>query len=197
MTLSGRLLTEINAPAARDPNRGDWSMAEAATRVPVKSAQASKGEGRPLQEWRPFAGLRQEIDRLFNDFDPWRLPSRAFFGSEPGAFAAGMAVDIVEKERAFEVTAELPGLAETDVHVELMNGSLRIHGEKKEEKEEKRKDYYLSERRYGSFERRFPIPEGVDADKIDAVFKQGVLTITLPKTAEAQKSTKTIAVKAS
>jgi HSP20 family protein len=171
------------------------NMAEAATRLPVKSAPEAKAAP-AAQEWRPFASLRQEIDRLFNDFDPWRLPSpRAFFAAQPDLF--GAAVDIVEKDKAFEVTAELPGMSEKDVQVEIVNGSLRIQGEKKEEKEERRKDYYLSERRYGSFERRFPIPDGVDVDKIDASFKQGVLTVTLPKTVEAQKPAKAIPVKGS
>jgi hypothetical protein len=80
---------------------------------------------------------------------------------------------------------------------ESSNGVLTIKGEKKEEKEEKKKDYYLSERRYGSFERRMQIPDKVDADKIAATFKKGVLTVTLPKKAEAQKPTKKIEVKAS
>jgi HSP20 family protein len=169
-------------------------MAEA-TKLPVRTQPEATGPGRSLQEWHPFVSLRQEIDRLFNDFDPWRLP-RAFFTSEPGLRGAGVAVDIVEKDNAFEVTAELPGLREKDVRVDLVNGSLRIRAEKKEEKEERQKDYYLSERRYGSVERRFPIPDGVDIDKIDASFEQGVLTVTLPKTVKAQKPTKTIAVKA-
>ena len=72
---------------------------------------------------------------------------------------------------------------------------LTIKGEKKEEKEEKQKDYYLSERRYGSFQRSFALPEGVDTDKIEANFAKGVLTVKLPKTAEAQKAEKKITVK--
>jgi HSP20 family protein len=171
-------------------------MAEGATKLPVKTQPEMKWLGHSLQEWRPFVSLKQEIDRLFGDFDPWRLPlQRALFAREPSAIEAGIPIDIVEKDKAFEVTAELPGLTATDIHVELVNGSLRLHGEKKEEKEERRKDYYLSERRYGSFERRFPVPDGVDIQKVDASFKQGVLTVTLPKTAEAQKPVKTIDVK--
>jgi len=80
--------------------------------------------------------------------------------------------------------------------VKLANGVLTIKGEKQEEKEEKKKDYYLRERSYGSFERSFQLPEGVDTDKIEAGFKKGVLTLTLPKSAEAQKTEKKIAVKA-
>ena len=72
---------------------------------------------------------------------------------------------------------------------------LTIKGEKKEEKEEKKKDYYLSERRYGSFQRSFRVPDGVDASKIEAKFNNGVLTVTLPKTVEAQKKQKKIEVK--
>jgi len=68
-------------------------------------------------------------------------------------------------------------------------------GEKKEEKEERKKDYHLSERRYGAFQRSFTVPDGIDADKIDATFKDGVLTVSLPKTAEAQKKEKQITIK--
>jgi HSP20 family protein len=105
-------------------------------------------------------------------------------------------VDIVDKDTAYEVTVELPGMDESNIELKLSNGALTIRGEKKEEKEEKKKDYYLSERRYGSFERRFQVPQGVDADKIDASFKKGVLTVTLPKTREAQAQEKKITVKA-
>jgi len=80
--------------------------------------------------------------------------------------------------------------------VKVVNGNLTIKGEKQEEKEEKKKDYYLQERHFGSFERRFQLPEGVDADKIEASFKKGVLTVTLPKKLEAQKPEKKIDVKA-
>ena len=73
---------------------------------------------------------------------------------------------------------------------------MTIKGEKQEEKEEKKKDYYLHERHFGSFERSFEMPEGVDADKIEANFKKGVLTVTLPKKPEAQKPAKKIEVKA-
>jgi HSP20 family protein len=80
--------------------------------------------------------------------------------------------------------------------VKVVDGSLSIKGEKQEEKEEKKKEYYLHERRFGSFERSFELPDGVDADKIEAAFKKGVLTVTLPKKPEAQKPAKKIEVKA-
>jgi HSP20 family protein len=105
-------------------------------------------------------------------------------------------VDVSEGEKAYEITAELPGLDEKDIEVKLALGGLTIKGEKREEKEEKKKDYYLHERHFGSFERYFRLPDEVDPDKIEASFKKGVLTVTLPKKPEAQKAEKKIAIKA-
>ncbi|MCK6453045.1 MAG: Hsp20/alpha crystallin family protein [Alphaproteobacteria bacterium] len=175
-------------------------MAEAATKLAVKT---EKKEAAPApREWQPFETLRREIDRLFENFHrtSWVSPfGRASFELEPFwrrefSFGAVPAVDIVEKDKAYEITAELPGMDEKNVEVTFSEGMLTIKGEKQEEKEEKKKDYYLSERRYGSFHRSMRVPEGIDADKIEAGFKKGVLTVTLPKTAEAQKKEKKIAV---
>ncbi|MHC2582306.1 HSP20 family molecular chaperone IbpA [Bradyrhizobium diazoefficiens] len=106
------------------------------------------------------------------------------------------AVDVTESDKAYEITAELPGMDEKDIEVNVANDGLIIKGEKKFEREEKQKDYYVSERRYGSFERHFGLPKDVEADKIEASFRNGVLKVTLPKTAEAQKPAKKIEVKA-
>ncbi len=150
--------------------------------------------------WRPFAALKKEVDRLFEDFgdDFWRRPF-SLAGLERDwtkKFVSAPAVDVGETEKAYEITAELPGIDQKNVEVTLANGGITIKGEKKEETEEKKKDYYVSERRYGSFERYFDLPEGIDADKIEATFKNGVLKVTLPKTAEAQKPAKKVEVKA-
>ncbi|MGD9502555.1 MAG: Hsp20/alpha crystallin family protein [Methyloceanibacter sp.] len=174
-------------------------MAEPVTKLPIRKESPEAGAG----EWRPMTGLRREIDRLFEDFGwgPGRWPSgRSLFDIEPfgrGELAFGKvpAVDVAEKEKEYEITAELPGLDESNVEVKFADGMLTIKGEKREEKEEKKKDYYLSERRFGSFQRSFQVPDGVDADKIAASFKNGVLTVVLPKSPEAQKREKTIAVK--
>jgi HSP20 family protein len=178
-------------------------MAEAATKMPVKTEERAPERGTALEAWRPFESLRREIDRLFEDFDRdfWRAPfRRSLFDVEPfwrrEWTMAAPAVDIVEKDNAYEVTAELPGIDEKNIEVKLSDGGLTIRGEKKEEKEEKKKDYYLHERHFGSFERSFRLPETVDTDKIEASFKKGVLTVTLPKTAAAQKKEKKIAVSA-
>jgi HSP20 family protein len=106
------------------------------------------------------------------------------------------AVDVAESEKAYEITAETPGMAEKTIEVKITRGNLTIKGQKQEEIEEKKKDYYLQERKFGSFERSFSIPEGVDTDKIEASFKNGVLRVTLPKKLEAQKAVKNIEVKA-
>ena len=102
----------------------------------------------------------------------------------------------MEKEKQYEITAELPGLNQSDVQVNLSNDVLTIKGEKKEEKQEKKEDYHLSERRYGSFQRSFRVPDDIDADKIEANFKSGVLSITLLKKAESLKKEQKIDVKA-
>jgi HSP20 family protein len=106
------------------------------------------------------------------------------------------AVDVAEKDKAYEVTVELPGMDEKSIEVKLIDDFLSIKGEKQEEKEEKKKDYHLRERYFGSFERRFAVPEGVDRDKIEASFKKGVVTIVLPKKPDAIKPAKKIEVKA-
>ena len=176
-------------------------MAEAVTKLPIKT----EGEApeRNAGEWRPLANLRREMDRLFDDFG-WgfgRRPlGRTLFDVEPFwrgelSFGKAPAVDIAEREKEYEITAELPGLDESNVEVKFADGLLTIKGEKRVEKEEKKKNYYLSERRFGSFQRSFQVPDGVDADKIAATFKNGVLTVSLPKSPEAQKKEKKIAIK--
>ena len=177
-------------------------MAEPVTKLPIKQEKSSSASSAPRM-WQPFEGLRQEIDRLFDDFGQgfWRPFGQSLFARQPSlrremSLATMPAVDVTESEKAYEVTAELPGMDEKNIEVKIANGFLTIKGEKQEGKEEKKKDYYLQERSFGSFERSFGLPEGVDADKIEASFKKGVLTVMLPKKPEAQKPAKKIEVKA-
>jgi HSP20 family protein len=177
-------------------------MSDAATKVPVKTEKPM--ESKSAAEGRPLQALRQQGDRLFEDFQRgyWHLPfSRKVFDVEPFwrgdiTFGATPSVDIVERDDGYKVTAELPGMAAGDIEVKYSDGVLTISGEKQEDREEKKKDYFLTERRYGSFKRSFRVADGVDPDKIEASFKNGVLIVTLPKTSEARKKTKTVAVKA-
>jgi HSP20 family protein len=181
----------------------DFAMAETVTKLPIKQEKTSE-RASAMEAWRPFDALRREVDQLFDDFGQnlWDFPARrSLFGFEPpwrreAVWKAAPAVDVVEGEKTYEITAELPGMDEKNIEVKVANGNLTIKGEKQEEKEEKKKDYYLHERHFGSFERSFEIPEGVDADKIEASFKKGILTVMLPKKPEAQKPEKKIEVKA-
>ena len=104
------------------------------------------------------------------------------------------AIDVTETDGQIEITAELPGLEEKDVQVNVADNVLTIRGEKKAEKEDKQKDYHVVERSYGSFYRAFELPAGVDADKIKADISKGVLKVTVPK--PAPKQAKKIDVKA-
>jgi HSP20 family protein len=143
------------------------------------------------EDENPFSILRREMDSLFDNF--FRGFDTEPFESRMGAFSPK--VDVTEDDKEIKISAELPGMDEKDIDVSLQNDMLTIKGEKKEEKEDKGKDYYRMERSYGSFSRTIPLPVDVETDKVEAKFKKGVLSITLPKTAKAVAETKKIAVK--
>jgi len=179
-------------------------MAEAATKLAVKFDKKPTSVPAAPATWTPFETLRREIDKVFESmgggmwpFTTGRSPllSEAFW-PRVAEWPVSPAMDVAVKEKEYEITAELPGLEEKDVEVKVANGVLVIKGEKKEEKEEREKDYYLTERRFGAFARSFAMPEGVDVGRIEATFAKGLLTVRMPKTVEAQKSETKIAVKA-
>lgn len=151
----------------------------------------------------PFRALRSEMEQLFDRFTTgFGFPGlRRVLGASPGwrgEFLSGAglpAVDVTENAKAYKVTAELPGLTEKEIEVTLANDTLTLKGEKRQEREEKGENQYLTERSYGSFQRSFPLPSSVDREKLSATFANGVLTITLPKSAEAQKQERKIEVK--
>ena len=155
-----------------------------------------EGESKPLDTFRyEMSELQDEMDRLFEDF--WRtggrsrlLPSRLMHGD---LFPE---VDQSEDDKAYHVKMELPGLDREDVDVNLSEGLLTIRGEKKQDEEEKGKDFYRRERSFGAFSRSLPIPGEVDEAKIKASFDKGVLSIELPKSENAQKKIKHIDVSA-
>ena len=177
-------------------------MAKKSTKLEVKKDTAPPAA--PEARGTPFDTLRREIDRIFEDFNPmdWgrNIRGRAFDWDLPVLrrieWPVAPAIDIAEHQGAFEIKAELPGMDEQNIELKVHNGTLTIKGEKSEETEEKEKEYYLCERRFGSFQRSFRIPEGADSDKIDAQFSKGVLTVTIPKLPEPVKKEKKIAIKA-
>lgn len=137
--------------------------------------------------------LHREVDRVFEDF--WRgFGSPALFNDNGGAMAFDVRVDTSEDDKAYHVVAELPGMTEKDVEVTFADNMLTISGEKKAEKEVKEEHLHRRERSFGSFRRSFSLPSEVDEGKIAATFKDGVMTIDLPKTKTAQKKAKKITI---
>ena len=138
----------------------------------------------------PFFTLHREMNRMFDDV--FRGFDLAPFGSTRGLTGLSWPqIDIDETDKEVRITAELPGLDEKDVSLEIAHGVLSIAGEKKSESEDKARRF--SERYYGRFERRIPIDD-VAEDKITATFKNGLLTVTLPKSAKAQQQVKRVAI---
>ena len=144
----------------------------------------------------PFFALHREMNRMFDDF--FHSFDLTPFGGGRSFATFSPSVDIREDEKEVSIKAELPGLDEKDIEVTLAADSLTIRGEKKEEKEEKGKEYWHREMSYGSFHRVIPLPEGLNPnpEKAEARFKKGVLTVTLPRLEEASTKGKRIAVKA-
>jgi HSP20 family protein len=136
----------------------------------------------------PFTQLRTEVDRLFENF-PFRLPSMKL-----KRFVAAPALEMTETGKAYKITAELPGIDPDNVDVTFEDGLLRIAGEKKEEREENERGYRLSERSYGAFERLVELPSTANPEKIDAKFRNGILTITVAKDGEEKRNVRKISI---
>ncbi|HEX9741440.1 MAG TPA: Hsp20/alpha crystallin family protein [Nitrospiraceae bacterium] len=148
----------------------------------------------------PLMDLWARMDRAVHDFaDVWQMPtlSRGLWDMAPywtplwSRGDVNVRFDVAETEDAVELSAELPGIEEKDVDLTVCDGMLTIKGEKRVEEETKEKDYYFSERRYGSFVRTLPLPQAVDVGKIKATFANGVLKVNLPKLPEAKTKSKT------
>lgn len=147
-----------------------------------------RGQSPAPRQQDPLLAFHREMNRLFDDF--WQ-------GFEGGGFGFGRQagwpqIEIAETDAAFTVTAELPGLEQKDVEVLLNDGVLTLRGEKKSEIDDRNR--HFSERRYGRFERRIPLDVEVDRDKVGAAFKDGVLTVTLPKAPQAVERSRRIPI---
>jgi HSP20 family protein len=134
---------------------------------------------RPAREWDPFRRMRDLMR-----WDPFVELSQTWPAFEEVAFAP--AFEVKETKEAFVFTADLPGVAEKDLQVQLAENRLSVSGKRESEKTEQGDTYYATERSYGSFSRSFTLPEGVDRDKLRAELKNGVLSISVPKRPEAQ-----------
>ena len=145
------------------------------------------------REEHPILSMHREMDRLFDDFfrgiAPWRTGN---LESPLSSFVPD--TDVRETDKEVRVSAELPGMDEKDIEVELTDGGLTIRGEKKDEREGKENGYHALERSYGSFCRTVSLPADVEADKATAEFKKGVLTVIVPKTPQAESRRKKVQI---
>ncbi len=158
-----------------------WSRQENRLPAPVN--------GERDVESHPLLSLHREVNRLFDDvFRGFGAPS--FAGFDRGL--SWPQLELAETDKEVRVTAELPGLDEKDVDIQIEEGVLTIRGEKKAEVEDKERGY--SERSYGRFERRIGLPRGIDRDKASATFRNGVLTVTLPRTEAANENVRRIPI---
>lgn len=142
--------------------------------------------------WDPF----RELEEISNRFNRFFGTVRSGNGEREGLAQAEWtpACEVSENEKGYQVRLELPNVNKDDVHVTLENGVLCIQGERREEKEEKDRKYHRRELRYGSFLRQFTMPDDIDEANVDASFKDGMLTVTVGRTATQQAKTKEIAI---
>jgi HSP20 family protein len=144
------------------------------------------GEGREMAQWRPFGDVESWLG-------PWEglFPRRRFFDDMLRDFGSARrnfvpAVELSENDESYSITVELPGVKKDDVHVDLREGMLVVQGEKRCEREEKKERGRYLERTYGSFCRTFTLPNDADTDALKASFKDGVLTIQVPRSEESK-----------
>jgi HSP20 family protein len=145
-------------------------------------------------EYDPFRDFQREMNRMFDDFlSDFPLASR-WSERQPAPLSFSPRVDVSETDKEVNVTAELPGMDEKDLTVEMDDAAITVRGEKKAEKEDKGKNWYRREQSYGSFHRVIPLPTTVDGSKAKAKFKKGVLSITVPKRQDEQARRKAITI---
>ncbi len=163
----------------------------------LAKASEPKVPARPEDITDPFVRFREKVERVVDRFsggrEAWPFSGKLRpFEWRMSAFAPR--VDIKDLETRIKIEAELPGFSEKDVEASFCGNSVIIRGEKQQETAEQEKGYYRVERAHGSFQRSIPLPVEVEEDKIRATFKNGVLTIILPKSREAMEQTKKIPI---
>lgn len=159
----------------------------------IKKQQATVPAPRtPVDTW---GLMRSDMDRFIDSMFGGRTGFPSLFGAAGGKFSAmSPSIDVRENGNEIVIEAELPGMEEKDVQLTFRDGVISIRGEKKSEREEKKDDFHLTERSYGSFERSFRLPDTVEVDKATASFDKGVLKVVLPKSAEAISREKKIPI---
>ncbi|CAH0342584.1 Hsp20/alpha crystallin family protein [Rhizobium sp. CECT 9324] len=142
----------------------------------------------------PVRGLQLDVDRAFENF--WRMMPYPFSAIDRLPWVDTVRVDVADSGKEITVTAELPGMNDTDIEVSISDGLLTIRGEKKSDHEAETNGILVSERTYGAMERTVPLPDGIDPDGAKATFRNGVLTLVIPRSPELQADTKRIPVQA-
>jgi HSP20 family protein len=141
-----------------------------------------------------ISNLQRDINRLFDDFFDRPFGLSSFWEDRmEGGFIPKL--DISDTDQEIMISMDLPGMDPEDIDLSISGKTLTIRGKKSSEEEQKDKQYYRRERSYGSFTRSVPLPGDVDADKIDASYKRGVLAIHLPKLPDEKSSAKKISIK--
>ncbi len=143
----------------------------------------------------PIVAFQDEVNRLFNDFFGEVSVPSWFSSNKEAAFALSPAIDVTENDKEFKISAELPGMDSKDVQINVADGYVTIKGEKKQEQKEEKEGYFRQERSYGSFQRVVALPDNANLDKAEAVAKNGVLTINIPKKAGAQSKERKLEIK--
>lgn len=146
---------------------------------------------RPSGELLPYQALHRDINQAFTNF--WRTfdQVQSFGGEKWGALAS---LDVKETEKELVISMDLPGFTEDNIHVSLVNQLLTVKAERKQEQDNKEKDYFLQERQYGKIQRSVALPENIDSDSVKAEYKNGVLKITIPKTQTVTPEAKKIPI---
>jgi HSP20 family protein len=182
---------------AKAPKKSVAAKKAAAPKKAKAKTSAPMAAEHPEGMLSRMAAMREEMDNLFSSMSrsfglpEFKMP--AFDMPAPAPFT-DVRFEVSETDKAVEVKAEVPGLAENEIKIELAEGLLTVKGEKQESREEKKKAYHVRERRYGSFSRSFRVPESVIEEDIAAELQKGVLSITLPKRAAQKRRPKAIKV---
>ncbi len=163
----------------------NWFKNEEENEHPVPIKHGAKRPLSPARHHDPMLQIHRDIDHLFDQFfRGWGVPQLGGFGHEASFNADSLLkprVDLSAADKEYLLTVEIPGVEEKDVSVDISNNTMTIKGEKKLEKEDRDKNYYRIERSYGSFQRVLSLPADVDQDAIKASFKNGVLSVTMPR----------------
>lgn len=185
-------------PVGKSAKKAAPKKKVAAKKSPAKQASRAAAPAyldQPEGMFARLASMRDEMDQLFDSlsrsfgFSDFKIPT---IEMPSRAGIADVRFEVSESDKAVEVSAEAPGLDTDDFEITLSEGTLTVRGQKRDKREQKGKDFFVSERRYGSFSRSFRLPDSVDEDKISANFDKGVLSIHLPKRAKPKRKPKAI-----